>query len=49
MAVRSLAWLKSGPSEDEVKIVEYWHGILKEMVDIWEKAQKQVALVCYFA
>ena len=35
-ALKSLAWLKEQPSEEELGTVEYWHGVLREMVATWE-------------
>lgn len=40
IAVRSLAWLKAEPHEDDVKIVDYWHEMLKEMVELWQAPDK---------
>ncbi|GMH41692.1 hypothetical protein BSKO_09602 [Bryopsis sp. KO-2023] len=42
IAVRALAWMKSEPSDDEIKIVEYWHDILKELVNRWEKSEAKM-------
>lgn len=40
--MRSLAWLKAEPHEDDFKIVDYWHEMLKDMVEMWQASGRKV-------